>query len=130
MKKILLVLIVLFLSVSSSFAYRQTCTITTDPSSSYFITGPTTGQDNFVYSNCSYAKVTANWYSATPEAFGHVSSGDYSGANIADYTWSSDGSSSYYYSSGYYTPRYWGIIYFYLEAYGCYGTATLEWDTI
>jgi len=117
MKKLFLVVTVLFISVSASFAFQQT-----------IYAGPPTGGYNGATINinatCSYIKFDCSWYSfinSSPNG----SAVAYSDQLIGEYFFT--GSNSPAYSNGIYSSYYWGTVQLYLSAFNCYGQATLEW---
>jgi hypothetical protein len=116
MKKLLSVLAVLFLSISSSFAYQQT-----------IYAGPPVGYNGMtvnINAHCSYVKFDCLWSGINGESNGSAVA--YGDILIGEYSYD-EGTNSPTYSSGIFSSRYWTTVQVYLSAFSCYGQATLQW---
>lgn len=122
MKRLFLMLVVFLISATTCFAYNKYREI---------LHGTDIYDGKFINVNAYCYEITlyASWNGSSEGTYGNVQCGEASvGANIAEYTWLYDGTSS---SGRYQTHvygKYFGTIALYLEAFQCYGQVELIWE--
>lgn len=125
MKKLMLLLTVFVISISSSFAYQtyQVNIYTTDPEHDVV------GKYININAVCWSVKVEASWYGTHDFSYGVVECAEVSGSPmIGSYAWSYNGSPYGSYSSPLMGPNlYFGTVVLYLQTYKCYGEARFTW---
>lgn len=119
MKKFILVVAIVLISMSSSFAYQQV-----------LYAGPPVGYNGMtvnINANCSYVRFETTW-SNSSSGTGNGSTVAYSddGTLIGEYSYQ-EGQNSHAYNNGIFSYRYWGTVQVYLSAFNCTAQALLEW---